>query len=121
MTGVFDSNDMESFALGDLNNDGFVDVYGGYASIYTNPTNIDDVIWLNDGNSNNHLAVQLQGVISNRNAIGARIEIYGDWGIQVREVRSGESYVVGDTIDTIKFKQQYRGIADFATKKEKNG
>jgi hypothetical protein len=92
VTGIFDSNDMESFALGDLNNDGFVDVYGGYANIYTNPTNIDDVMWLNDGNSNNHLAVQLQGVISNRNAIGARIEIYGDWGIQVREVRSGESY-----------------------------
>ena len=37
------------------------------------------------------------------------------------KLRSGESYVVGDTIDTIKFKQQYRGIADFATKKEKNG
>ena len=92
VTGIFDNNDMESYALGDLNNDGFVDVYAGYASIYTNPTNIDDVVWLNDGNSNNHLAVQLQGVISNRNAIGARIEIYGDWGIQIREVRSGESY-----------------------------
>lgn len=92
VTGIFDSNDMESFALGDLNNDGFVDVYGGYANVYTTPSNIDDVIWLNDGNSNNHLAVQLQGTVSNRNAIGARIEIYGDWGIQVREVRSGESY-----------------------------
>jgi hypothetical protein len=92
VTGIFDSNDMESFALGDLNNDGFIDVYGGYASIYTTPSNIDDVIWMNDGNSNNHLAVQLQGVISNRNAIGARIEIYGAWGVQVREVRSGESY-----------------------------
>jgi len=92
VTGIFDSNDMESFALGDLNNDGFVDVYGGYAGIYTNPSNVDDVMWLNDGNSNNHLVVQLEGVISNRNAIGARIEIYGDWGIQVREVRSGESY-----------------------------
>ncbi len=90
--GIFDTNDMESYALGDLNNDGFIDVYGGYANIYTNPSNIDDVIWMNDGNSNNHLAVQLQGVISNRNAIGARIEIYGAWGIQVREVRSGESY-----------------------------
>lgn len=92
VNGVFGSNDIESFALGDLNNDGFVDVYGGYASVYTNPSNIDDVMWLNDGNSNNHLAVQLEGTVSNRNAIGARIEIYGDWGIQVREVRSGESY-----------------------------
>ena len=92
VTGIFDGNDMESYALGDLNNDGFVDVYAGYASIYTNPTNVDDVVWMNDGNSNNYLAVQLQGVISNRNAIGARIEIYGPWGIQIRDVRSGESY-----------------------------
>lgn len=92
VTGIFDSNDMESYALGDLNNDGFVDVYAGYASIYTNPTNIDDVIWMNDGNSNNYLAVQLQGVISNRNAVGARVEIHGPWGIQIRDVRSGESY-----------------------------
>lgn len=92
ITGIFDGNDMESYALGDLNNDGFVDVYAGYASIYTNPSNIDDVMWINDGNSNNHLAVQLQGVISNRNAVGARVEIHGPWGMQIRDVRSGESY-----------------------------
>jgi hypothetical protein len=90
--GLFDGNEMESYALGDLNNDGFVDVYAGYASIYTSPSNIDDVVWLNDGNSNNHLSVQLQGVISNRNAVGARVEVYGPWGVQVRDVRSGESY-----------------------------
>ena len=90
--GVFDNNDIESYALGDLNNDGFVDIYGGYANIYTNPSNIDDVLWMNDGNDNNYLAVSATGTISNRNGIGARIEIYGDWGIQIREVRSGESY-----------------------------
>lgn len=92
ITGMFDDNDMESFALGDLNSDGFVDVYGGYANIYTSPSSIDDVLWMNDGNSNNHLSVNLRGTISNRNAVGSRIEIYGDWGIQVREVRAGESY-----------------------------
>lgn len=92
VTGIFDANAMESFALGDLNSDGFVDIYGGYANIYTNPSNIDDVIWMNNGNSNNHLSVNLEGVISNKDAVGARIEIYGDWGIQVREVRAGESY-----------------------------
>lgn len=90
--GLFDNNDIESYALGDLNDDGFVDIYAGYAGIYTNPSNIDDVIWMNDGNENNYLAVDLQGVISNRSAVGARVEIYGDWGIQIREVRAGESY-----------------------------
>lgn len=89
---VFDNNDMESFAIGDLNSDGFIDVMGGYANIYTSPSNIQDVLWLNDGNDNNYLSVNLEGIISNRSAIGARIEIHGDWGVQVREVRAGESY-----------------------------
>ena len=88
----FDNNDMESYAIGDLNHDGFLDIYGGYANIYTSPSNIADVLWLNQGNDNHFLAVQLIGEVSNRNGIGARVEIYGDWGIQIREVRSGESY-----------------------------
>lgn len=91
--GLFDENDMESFAIGDLNHDGFLDIYGGYANIYTNPSNIEDVIWMNNGNEEHQfLAVRLVGQQSNRNGIGARIEIYGEWGIQVREVRAGESY-----------------------------
>jgi hypothetical protein len=90
---IFDDNDMESFAIGDLNHDGFLDVYGGYAEIYTTPSNIDDVLWLNKGNEEHHfVAVRLVGQQSNSNGIGARIEIYGEWGIQVREVRAGESY-----------------------------
>ncbi|MCB0552429.1 MAG: VCBS repeat-containing protein [Phaeodactylibacter sp.] len=91
--GLFDNNWMESYAIGDLNHDGFLDIYGGYSQVYTTPSNIDDVLWLNDaGSGNNFFAVTLIGEQSNRNGIGARIEIYGDWGIQVREVRAGESY-----------------------------
>ena len=94
---IFDDNDMESFAIGDLNHDGFLDIYAGYANIYTNPSNIDDVLWMNEGNDNNFFAVNLIGNTSNKNAIGAKVEIYGDWGVQVREVRSGESYGIGNT------------------------
>lgn len=91
--GLFNNNQLESFAIGDLNHDGYLDVYGGYAQVYTTPSNIDDVVWLNDAASgNNFLTVSLVGVACNRNGIGARIEAYGPWGIQVREVRSGESY-----------------------------
>ncbi|MEM6965551.1 MAG: FG-GAP-like repeat-containing protein, partial [Bacteroidota bacterium] len=90
--GLFDFNDIQSYALGDLNSDGFVDIYAGYALIFTNPSSVDDVLWINDGNDNNYLAVQLEGIVSNRSAVGARVEIYGDWGIQIREVRAGESY-----------------------------
>lgn len=88
----FNSNDIESFGLGDLNHDGFIDIYAGYANIYTNPSNIDDVIWMNGGNDNNFLVVDLEGTISNRNAVGARVEVHGPWGMQVREIRAGESY-----------------------------
>lgn len=91
--GLFNSNQMESFAVGDLNHDGKLDIYGGYAEVYTTPSNIPDVLWLNaTDNGNRFLAVTLVGDTSNRNGIGARISIYGPWGVQIREVRSGESY-----------------------------
>lgn len=95
---VFDSNDMESYGIGDLNHDGFLDIYAGYANVYTDPTNIDDVIWMNSGNDNNFFAVDLVGNTSNKNAIGARVEIHGEWGVQIREVRAGESYGIGTTM-----------------------
>jgi len=88
----FDNQDMESYAIGDLNHDGFQDVYGGYANIYTTPSNIPDALWLNSGNDNNFFGMNLRGVQSNRNGVGAKIYLYSALGIQVREVRSGESY-----------------------------
>jgi hypothetical protein len=95
---VFDNNQIESFALGDLNNDGFVDVYAGYAQVYTTPSNIDDALWLNNGNDNHFLTVRLIGQESNRNGIGARLELYGPWGLQIREVRAGESYGITNSM-----------------------
>jgi hypothetical protein len=91
--GLFNSNSMESYAIGDLNHDGLVDVYASYATIYTNPSNVDDVVWLNETSLNNHfLTLDLKGTLSNAGAIGARAIIYGSWGVQLREVRTGESY-----------------------------
>jgi hypothetical protein len=66
--------------VGDLNNDGFLDFQAG------------STIRLNNGNSNNWIKFALQGVQSNRNGIGARIEIYGAWGKQIRDARSGEGF-----------------------------
>lgn len=88
----FDNNEMESFAIGDLNNDGFQDIYGGYAEIYTDPSNIPDALWMNDGNGNHFLGFNLRGVQSNRSGVGAKVILYSALGTQVREVRSGESY-----------------------------
>jgi hypothetical protein len=89
---AFNTNTMLTFATGDLNHDGFLDVYAGYGDIYTSPSNIDDVLWLNNGNDNHFFAVNLQGVESNRNGIGARITLYSELGVQIREVRAGDSY-----------------------------
>jgi hypothetical protein len=83
---------MHGFGLGDLNNDGFVDVYAGYGSGYVSPSNVADRLQINGGNNNHWIGFHLEGVMSNTNAVGAIVEIHGAWGTQVREVRSGVSY-----------------------------
>jgi len=72
--------------VGDLNNDGFLDIQNG--------TNI----LFNNGNSNKWIKINLQGVQSNRNGIGARVEIYGAWGKQIRDVQSGTGFQNMSTI-----------------------
>jgi hypothetical protein len=75
-------------ALGDFNNDGFMDILK------------DGTIWMNEGNDNNWLKINTVGIQSNKNGIGARIEIYGVWGVQIREVRAGESFRPMSTLNT---------------------
>jgi hypothetical protein len=67
-------------AVGDLNNDGFLDILSG--STYRR----------NNGNGNNWVKFMLQGVVSNRDAIGARVTISSALGSQIREVRSGDGF-----------------------------
>lgn len=94
----FDNNQMESFAVGDLNADGFQDVYGGYALVYTSPSNIPDALWMNEGNNNHFYALNLRGIQSNRNGVGAKVQLFSALGIQTREVRSGESYGISNSL-----------------------
>ncbi len=70
----------DSGGIGDFNDDGFLDVVAGNS------------MYVNNGNTNNWLKVDLNGLMSNKNGIGARIEIYTADGIQIREVRAGESF-----------------------------
>ncbi|MEO8734263.1 MAG: VCBS repeat-containing protein, partial [Flavobacteriales bacterium] len=61
---------MHGYAIGDLNNDGFMDVWANYGSGYITPNPATpDKLWLNNGNSNHWLNVRLRGVTSNRDAI----------------------------------------------------
>ena len=87
------ANGMLSFGAGDLNHDGKVDVYASYGNVYNTPTGTADVLYLNSTvNTNHFITFDLTGTVSNVGAIGARVTIYGPWGIQIREVRAGETY-----------------------------
>jgi len=74
-------------AVGDLDNNGFLDIRNG------------STIYYNDGNDNNWITINLQGIQSNYNGIGARVEIYGDWGKQIRDVRSGDGFRYMSTLN----------------------
>jgi hypothetical protein len=101
---------VQSAATGDLNNDGFIDLIAGFAQGFNGPSSThNDQLFLNDGNANNWSKIILEGVESNRNGIGARVEIYGAWGMQIREVRSGESYGTQNSLTT------HFGIGDETT------
>jgi hypothetical protein len=87
------TNGMLSFATGDLNHDGKVDVFSSYGDVYNTPTTTADVLYLNSTSNTNHfITFNLTGTVSNKNAIGARVTIHGSFGTQVREVRAGETY-----------------------------
>lgn len=66
--------------IGDFNNDGFLDVVR------------NSNVFLNDGNDNNWIKITTEGLISNKDGIGCRVEIYGDFGRQIREIRAGQSF-----------------------------
>lgn len=101
---TFPHNDvMHSYGIGDLNTDGYLDLFSSYGNSYvTADNNNDDMIWMNDGGNNNWFGADLIGTISNVDAVGARTELYGPWGVQVREVRAGESYGIVNS-----FKQHF--------------
>jgi len=98
---VYGTNMIRAHAVGDLNNDGFLDVYASYCSLYNSPSGTrHDRLYMNtevtNGNTNHYIIFDLEGGgvagYSNKNGVGAIVKIYGPWGVQVREVRSGEGY-----------------------------
>ena len=75
-------------SFGDLNNDGFIDAYyNGF--IYWNLTT-----------NNNWIKINTVGTASNIDGIGARVEIYTDSGVQIRDVRSGEGFEFMSSLNT---------------------
>lgn len=90
-----------SMTIGDLNDDGFPDIYAHI----NEPINLvglkDDELWLNNGNQNKYLKINLEGNISNKSAIGAHLSLYTPSGRQIRTIKGGESYGVVNSFQQI--------------------
>lgn len=86
MAGVDDKRDGRGIAVADYDNDGDLDMYVANQ-------NAAGVLYRNDiGSRSNWLEVDLTGTRSNRDAIGARLEIrIGDL-IMIREIVAGNGY-----------------------------
>jgi hypothetical protein len=66
--------------IGDLNNDGYLDIQN------------NNNLYMNAGGTNHYLVVNTVGTLSNKNAIGARVQITSALGTQIRDVKSGDQF-----------------------------
>jgi len=66
--------------MGDYNNDGFIDIANG------------GIMNMGVPNGNNYITLNMRGVESNKNGIGARVTLYTPSGQQIRDIRSGEGF-----------------------------
>lgn len=91
----FSGDTVSSFnnAIGDFNNDGFPDI------MVINTIPFKSQLWKNAGGNLNWLKIDLQGVLSNRDAMGARIEVYAGGNYQMRYRHCGIGFL-GQNSDT---------------------
>lgn len=75
-------------AVGDYDNDGNLDI------LVVNTNAYPAQLWSNEGNnSQSWLKIQLEGVISNREGIGARVDLYVEEHYQIRYQHAGMGYL----------------------------
>ncbi len=98
---LLEGDDIHSFSIADLNEDGFLDIYSTYGNGFNSPGNIPDRLWINQKNNNRSVSFSLRGIQSNRSAIGAKVILEGAWGKQIREVRAGESYGIMNSLNLL--------------------
>ena len=79
-------------AVGDIDHDGFSDLL-----IVRSVAHGDPVLLRNEGNRNQWLEIRTAGTTSNRDGIGARVEVVARELEQVKEVRAGSSFASMDS------------------------
>lgn len=98
---IFGPNYVNSLTVGDYNDDGFPDIHA-HLSLPVNVVGVlDDQLWMNDGNANHYIKINLQGIQSNRAAIGAHLTLYAGGIRQTRYVKGGESYGITNSFQQI--------------------
>lgn len=101
-----EEKNIRSFASGDFNNDGFIDVYSSYYAFEAPDEIIYDKLYFNVPSNQHFLSIDLTGVVSNKSAVGAKVKLFVDDQILVREVQGGQSYGI-----TCSYTQHF-GLAD---------
>ncbi|CAN0576765.1 unnamed protein product, partial [Laminaria digitata] len=78
-------------ALGDYNDDGYLDLARNSIS-RENFITSKHSFWENSFNNNNYLMVDLEGTASNKDAIGTTLKLYIGGDTKVRRIAAGESF-----------------------------
>jgi len=76
-----------SVARGDLDRDGYADI------VVQNQHPFPPYLWKNNGGSNNHVRVSLEGTVSNRQAIGSWIRVFAGGEQYIHYTVCGENYL----------------------------
>ncbi len=83
----FDFSNSYCSAMGDWNDDGYPDLaVNNYSTQNAN-------MWRNTGGDGKYIKFDLEGVVSNRNGIGSRIQLFHDSLYQSRQTYCGENYL----------------------------
>lgn len=96
-TNLFDDSAYSSATIGDINDDGFMDIIAYYSVSINLPGSKRDELFINNGNENKYAKFSLKGSTSNANGVGAKLITYSASGIKTRQVQAGVSYGVTNT------------------------